>query len=144
MTTWYFEETFVRAIFASPRNPIWLIDASIVRRPHQFDKTTSLRNDRASCRFSHPHMPSDPINPIRAAVLSATLSFEPRPADLLDLGVPPIRFVMPHTTPLDLDAAYFRYRIGGDGLVHSLPQIAGARVCREKSPRRRRRSASRS
>jgi hypothetical protein len=89
-------------------------------------------------------MPSDPISPIRAAVLSATLSFEPRPADPFELRPPPIRFVMPHTTPLDLDASYFRYRIDGDGLVRSLPAIAGARVCREKSPRRRRRSAARS
>lgn len=89
-------------------------------------------------------MPSDPINPIRAAVLSATLSFEPRPADPLELRVSPIRFVMPHIAPLDLDAAYFRYRIGGDGFVHSLQPIAGTRVCREKSPRRRRRSAARS
>jgi len=77
-------------------------------------------------------MPSDPINnPIRAAVLSATLSFEPRPTDLLELRVSPIRFVMPRITPpLDLDAAYFRYRIDRDGLVQVLPAIAGARVCR--------------
>jgi hypothetical protein len=88
-------------------------------------------------------MPSDPINPIRAAVLSATLTFEPRPTDPFELRVPVIRRVMPRITPpLDLDAAYFRYRIDRDGLVHVLPAIAGARVCREKSPRRRRRSAA--
>lgn len=103
------------------------------------------RNHGAFPWFSHPHMPSDPINSVRAAVLSATLSFEPRSADLLDLPVPPIRFVLPRSTPpLDLDAAYIRYRIDRDGLVHVLPAIAGARVCREKSLPRRRRSAARS
>jgi hypothetical protein len=89
-------------------------------------------------------MPSDPIDPVRAAVLSATLMFEPRPADPFELRVPVIRRVMPRITPpLDLDAAYFRYRIDHDGLVHVLPAIAGARICSEKSPRRRRRSAAR-
>jgi len=88
-------------------------------------------------------MPSDPINPIRAAVLSATLTFEPRPADPLELRVSPIRFVMPRITPpLDLDAGYFRYRIDRERLVHIPPAIIGARVCRERS--RRRRSATRS
>jgi hypothetical protein len=88
-------------------------------------------------------MPSDPAAPLRAAVLSATLNFEPSPADPFELRVPVIRRVMPRITPpLDLDAAYFRYRIDRDGLVHVLPAIAGARVCREKSPRRRRRSAA--
>jgi hypothetical protein len=90
-------------------------------------------------------MSSDPINPIRAAVLSATLNFEPGPADPFELRVPVIRRVMPRIAPpLDLDAAYFRYHIDRDGLVQVLPAIAGARVCSEKSPRRRRRSASRS
>jgi hypothetical protein len=61
----------------------------------------------------------------------------------LALRVSPIRFVMPRITPpLDLDAAYFRYRIDRDGGVRVLPAIPGARVCREKSPRRRRRSAA--
>ena len=89
-------------------------------------------------------MSTDPNASLRASVLVATLNLEPRPLDPLELRVPPIRFVMPHIAPLDLDASYFRYRIGGDGLVHSLQPIAGARVCREKSPRRRRRSAARS
>jgi len=63
------------------------------------------------------------------------------PDDPLQLRVQPIRFVMPRITPpLDLDAQYFRYRIDRDGRVHTLPSIAGARVCREKSLRRRRRS----
>jgi hypothetical protein len=77
-------------------------------------------------------------------MLVATLNLEPLPLDPFELRKPPIRFVMPRATPLDLDASYFRYRIDDDGLVHSLPAIAGARVCREKSPRRRRRSAARS
>jgi len=81
-------------------------------------------------------MPSDPTAPIRAAVLSATLNFEHTPADPIELRVPVIRRVMPRVTPpLDLDAAYFRYRIDRDGLVHVLPAMAGARICREKSGR---------
>ena len=84
------------------------------------------------------HVPSDPINPIRAAVLSATLTFEPRPADPFELRVPVIRRVMPRITPpLDLDAAYFRYRIDRDGVVQPLPAMTGARICRGKSRRRR-------
>ncbi len=83
-------------------------------------------------------MPSDPAAPIRAAVLSATLNFEPSPADPFELRVPVIRRVMPRITPpLDLDSPYFRYRIERGGTVHVLPALAGARVCREKSPRRR-------
>jgi hypothetical protein len=90
-------------------------------------------------------MPSDPIGPIRAAVLSASLTFEPRPIDPFALRELPVRLVMPRTLPpIELDTAYFRYRIDHDGLAHALPAIAGARVCREKSPRRRRRSAARS
>jgi hypothetical protein len=119
----------------------------IVRRRHRFDKkvTTAMRNDTAYRWFSHQHMPSDPTGPIRAAVLSATLALDPAPADPFELRSPPIRRVMPHVTPpLDFEPAYFRYRIDRDGLVHPLPAIAGARVCREKSPRRRRRSAARS
>ena len=89
-------------------------------------------------------MSSDPNAPLRAAVLSATLSLEPRPADPLALHTPPVRRVMPHITPpLDAEPGYFRYRIDRDGLVHPLPAMAGARVCREKSSRRRRRSAAR-
>jgi hypothetical protein len=90
-------------------------------------------------------MPSDPNATLRAAVLSATLNFQSRPSDLFDLRLSPVRRVMPRITPpLDLEPAYFRYRIDRDGLVHPLPAIAGARVCREKSPLRRRRSAARS
>ncbi|MDP9360300.1 MAG: hypothetical protein M3P29_02490 [Acidobacteriota bacterium] len=90
-------------------------------------------------------MSSDPNTPVRAAVLSATLTFEPRPADPFELRVPVIRRVMPRITPpLDLDARYFRYRIDGEGGVRVLPAIAGARMCREKSRRHRTRSAARS
>ena len=92
-----------------------------------------------------PRMSSDSSGPIRAAVLSAALTFEPRPADPLELRVPPVRRVMPRDTPpLDLSATYFRYRIDRDGGIRVLPSLSGARVCREKSPRRRRRSAARS
>jgi hypothetical protein len=89
-------------------------------------------------------MPSDPIGPIRAAVLSATLTLEPRPADPFELRVLPVRLVMPRSAPQpDSDVPYFRYRIDRDGLVYTLPAITGARICREKSPHRRRRSAAR-
>jgi hypothetical protein len=88
---------------------------------------------------------SDPNASLRAAVLSATLTFGPRPADPLELRVPDIRRVMPRVTPpLDLDSAYFRYRIGHDGGIQTLPAIDGARVCREKSRRGRTRSRARS
>jgi hypothetical protein len=101
------------------------------------------RNDRTFGWFSHPHMPSDPIGPIRAAVLSATLTLEPRPADPFELRTPAIRRAMPRVTPpLDSEPAYFRYRIDRGGVVQALPAITGARICREKS--RRRRSAARS
>ena len=104
-----------------------------------------MRNDSAYRWFSREHMSSDPTGPIRAAVLSATLALDPAPADPFELRSPPIRRMMPRITPpLDFEPAYFRYRIDGDGVVHPLPAIAGARVCREKSPRRRRRSAARS
>jgi hypothetical protein len=90
-------------------------------------------------------MPSDPISPIRAAVLSAALTFEPGPTDPIALRVLPVRLVMPRAAPSpDLDGAYFRYRIDRNGFVSVLPAISGARVCREKSPLRRRRSAARS
>jgi hypothetical protein len=90
-------------------------------------------------------MSSDPIGPIRAAVLSATLTFEPRPADPFKLQVLPVRIVMPRIAPrLGIEPTYFRYRIDRDGLVRTLPAILGARVCREKSPHRRRRAAARS
>jgi len=89
-------------------------------------------------------MPSDPNAPLRAAVLSAALTFEPRPADPFEMRVTALRLVIPRTTPwLDLDVAYFRYRIDRDGIVHVLPPMAGARICREKSRPRRSRSAGR-
>jgi hypothetical protein len=90
-------------------------------------------------------MPTDPMASIRSAVLSATLTFEPQPADhFVFPRVPAIQRLAPRIgPPLELDAQYIRYRIDGDGLVHPLPAIAGARICREKSPRRRRRSAGR-
>lgn len=107
--------------------------------------TAAFRNDCATARFSNQRMSSNPNAPVRAAVLSATLTFEPRPADPFELRVPVIRRVMPRVTPpLDFDATYFRYRIDGDGGVHVLAAIAGARVCRAKSRRRRTRSAARS
>ena len=90
-------------------------------------------------------MSIDPNAPLRAAVLSATLTFEPPPADALDLPVPVIRYVLPRTAAaLDLEAAYYRYRIDRDGTVHILPAMAGARICREKSRSHRLRSAARS
>lgn len=90
-------------------------------------------------------MPSDPNAPLRAAILSATLTFEPRPIDPFEMRVTAIRRAMPRIgTPLDLDAAYVRYRIQRDGTVHVAPAIAGARVCREKSRGRSSRSAARS
>jgi hypothetical protein len=90
-------------------------------------------------------MPSDPNASLRAAVLSATLNVEPRPADPLALRVPAIRRVVPRIAPpLDLDAPYFRYRLGGDGTIRTLPAIGGARICRTKSRRGRTRSAARS
>ena len=89
------------------------------------------------------NMPSDPGAPLRVAVLSATLTIEPTPPDPLEVRVPVIRHVMPRITPA-LDGSYFRYRIDRDGGVHILAPIAGARICREKSPRRRPRSSARS
>jgi len=129
------------------RNPIGLIDRSYRKTAVSIrqEVTTAPRNGRAFQRFSHQHMPSDPISPIRVAVLSAALTFEPRPADPFSLRVLPVRLVMPRSAPQpDGDVPYFRYRIDRDGLVHTLPALSGARVCREKSPRRRRRSAARS
>jgi hypothetical protein len=72
----------------------------------------------------------DPNAPLRAAMLSAVLSIEPRPADPFELRVPVIRRVMPRITPpLDLSVIPFRYR---DGLP-----------VRPKCDHQRRRSAAR-
>jgi hypothetical protein len=75
-------------------------------------------------------MSSNPNAPIRAAVLSATLSFEPRPADPFELRVPAIRRVMPRITPpLDLDTPIYRYRVDIEGNVSVLRDAVGARSC---------------
>jgi len=77
---------------------------------------------------------SDPNAPIRAAVLSAALNFEPRPADPFEVRVPVVRRVMPRITPpLDLSVIPFRYRVTGDGVE----------AVRPKCDHRRRRSAAR-
>jgi len=77
---------------------------------------------------------SDPNAPIRAAMLSAVLTIEPRPADPFELRVPVVRRVMPRITPpLDLTVIPFRYRVTDDGVV----------AVRPKCDHRRRRSASR-
>jgi hypothetical protein len=77
---------------------------------------------------------SDPSAPLRAAMLSAALNFEPRPADPFEVRVPVVRRVMPRITPpLDLSVIPFRYRITEDGVE----------VVRPKCDHRRRRSASR-
>ena len=66
---------------------------------------------------------SDPNAPIRVAMLSAVLSFEPRPADPFELPVPPIRRVMPRITPpLDLTVIPFRYRVTDDGIETIRPK----------------------
>ncbi|MEA2339173.1 MAG: hypothetical protein QOE82_3180 [Thermoanaerobaculia bacterium] len=78
---------------------------------------------------------SDPNAPLRAAVLSAALTFEPRPADPFELRVPAIRRVMPRITPpLELAVIPFRYRVTDDGIEPVRPK------CRHT----RRRSAARS
>jgi hypothetical protein len=95
-------------------------------------------NDGASRRFSNQRMSSNPNAPIRAAVLSATLSFEPRPADPFELRVPVIRRVMPRITPpLDLDTPIYRYRVDIEGNVSVLRDAVGARSCSgTRGPRR--------
>lgn len=58
------------------------------------------------------HVPSDPRANTRAAVLAASLSFEPQPVTIRELQVPAIRRVVPRQKPpLNLDAAIYRYRI---------------------------------
>jgi hypothetical protein len=76
----------------------------------------------------------DPNAPLRAAMLSAVLSIEPRPADPFELRVPVVRRVMPRITPpLDLSVIPFRYRVTEDGFE----------AIRPKCDHRRRRSAAR-
>jgi hypothetical protein len=81
---------------------------------------------------------------LRAAVLVSAMSVEPHRLDTVVQSVPFIRRVMRQETgPLDLDGTYFRYRVECDGGVRALPPIPGARICREKSGRRRTRSVAR-
>jgi len=73
-------------------------------------------------------MAIDPNAPIRAAVLAATLTFEPRPADPIELRVPAIRRVMPRITPpLELAVIPFRYRETADGFEAVQPKCRHAR-----------------
>lgn len=82
---------------------------------------------------------------VRTAVLVSAMSVEPQPLDSLTWRVPAIRRVVQQAGgPLDLEGAYFRYRVDRDGSVHVLAPIPGARVCREKSGRGRARSVARS
>jgi hypothetical protein len=83
-------------------------------------------------------MPSDPIAPLRVAVLSATLTFEPKPVDPFEMLVPAVRRTMPRIAPpLDLDAAIYRYRIDAGGRASVLRDAIGARECRIGHRRRR-------
>ena len=78
---------------------------------------------------------SDPNAPLRAAMLSAVLTIEPRPVDPFEIRVPVVRRVMPRITPpLDLTVIPFRYRVTDDGVE----------VVRPKCDHRRRRSRARS
>jgi hypothetical protein len=80
----------------------------------------------------------DPNAPVRAAMLSAVLSFEPRPADPFEVRVAPVRRVMPRITPpLDLDAAIYRYFVHSNGEVTVLRDHVGARGCTSVHRRRR-------
>ena len=57
-------------------------------------------------------MPYDPLSETRAAVLAASLNFEPPAMVPLQLQVPAIRRLVPRQRPpLNLDAAIYRYRI---------------------------------
>ena len=70
----------------------------------------------------------DPNAPIRAAMLSAALSFEPRPADPFEVRVPVVRRVMPRITPpLNLAVIPFRYRVTGDCVETVRPKCAHVR-----------------
>jgi hypothetical protein len=61
-------------------------------------------------------------------MLSAALTFEPRPADPFEVRVPVVRRVMPRIPPpLDLTVIPFRYRITEDGVEVVLPKCAHVR-----------------
>jgi len=76
----------------------------------------------------------DPNAPLRAAMLRAVLSIEPRPADPFEVRVPVVRRVMPRITPpLDLTVIPFRYRVTENGIE----------AVRSKCDHGRRRSAAR-
>ena len=63
-------------------------------------------------RYVPSIVPSDPGADTRAAILSASLSFEPQPVTIRELQVPVIRRVVARQKPpLNLDAAIYRYRI---------------------------------
>ena len=65
----------------------------------------------------------DPNAPLRAAVLTAALNFEPRPADPFEIRVPVVRRVMPRITPpLDLAVIPFRYRVTENGVEAVRPK----------------------
>jgi hypothetical protein len=71
---------------------------------------------------------SDPNAPLRAAMLSAALNFEPRPADPFEVRVPVVRRVMPRITPpLDLTVIPFRYRVTEDGIEAVRPKCTHVR-----------------
>jgi len=81
---------------------------------------------------------SDPNAPIRAAMLSAALNFEPRPVDPFEARVPVVRRVMPRITPpLDLESAIYRYFVHVSGEVTVLRDHVGGRGCRSTHRRRR-------
>jgi len=78
---------------------------------------------------------SDPNAPLRAAMLSAVLTIEPRPADPFEIRVPVVRRVMPRITPpLDLTVIPFRYRVSADGIEAVRPKCDhGRRRSRARS-----------
>jgi hypothetical protein len=71
---------------------------------------------------------SDSNAPLRAAMLSAVLSIEPRPADPFEVRVPVVRRVMPRITPpLDPTVIPFRYRVSESGIEAVRPKCAHVR-----------------
>jgi hypothetical protein len=76
--------------------------------------------------------------PLRAAMLSAVLTVEPRAADPFEVRVPVVRRVMLRITPpLDLDAPIYRYFVHVTGEVTVLRDHVGARGCSSIHGRRR-------